>query len=256
METEEDIQISEDYTLDDVLVEEPAHVDVVINRKDRRYWLRPPTRTERAMAQNAARRKAIDLRDRLENPNSEEHDLLIVGQLENMPVEEKRLMWLTSNLYQKTFELNRISLDNRDEYFTPEPEGKMDGLIPPAMEEWEQYEKDRREAEKNRLKDLQTSQKAIFAQLKKEAEELDEENLDTIIEIILIEQLASEEWSNQYGMQILVRCTFMDSEFTEKAFKTQAQAERLLHTKNGNKVLESLLAAHSGLMLDPDQLKN
>lgn len=257
---EEEIQVPDELELEDVLTA-PEKVSVVIERKsatpvEKEYWIRPPNEIEQSMSQSAARKIARELRERLEDEKSEEHELLIKDNLEEMTLPEMRLIWLTSNLFQKTFELNRRSLNDRDEFFVARPEGKENGVIPPTHAEMDQYEKDKKLSEKDRLVSLQEEQKRVFAQLKTQAEELNTEDLANVVQPLMIEQMIAEELNNQYGLQVLIRCTFLDPDLTKRAFQNTDQAKKMLNTKNGRKVLESLLSAHKGLMLDPDALKN
>lgn len=256
---DEEILVPDELELEDALGT-PEKVTVVVNQKgkstERTYWVRPPDELEKTMAQSAARIRGRELRDKLIDPNSEEHQLIVVGRLQDMTDDEKRLVWLTANLVQKSFELNRRSLDDRDEYYVPHPEGKEDGLIPPTNAEMDAYEDAKRDAEKERLGSVQEQQNNLYKELKQQADELDTDDLNNIIEPVMIEQMTAEEWNLQYGMQILVRCTFTDENLTKRAFMNMDQALRLRNSKAGNHVLESLLAAHRGLMLDPDQLKN
>lgn len=252
---EDEIQVPDELELDDVM-SKPADVTVVVGNKERTYWLRPPTDKEKDMARSLARRVSRALREQLEDESSEEHDLLIKAPVEEMTVDEKRLIWLSSNIYQKTFELSRMSLENRDEYYVEEPEGKEDGIIPPTLKEQDDYDKAKTDAEKQRLYDLQASQKSAFAELRRESEEMSEEDLDNVVIPLLIEQKVAEELNNQYGLQVMVRCTFDDEALTKRSYETTERALRLLNTKQGKSAMERLLLTHSGLMLDPDQLKN
>jgi hypothetical protein len=256
---EEEILVPEDLGLEDVLTE-PERVPVVITVKgkavEKEYWVRPPDDLEKAMAQNGARKVSRELREVLTDPKSEMHQLIVRAGIEEMTADEMRLLWLTSKLIQESYELSRMSLEDRDDFFVPRPEGKNDGVIPPTLEENDQYEIDKRAAEKDRLTSLADQQKAMFARLRKEADKLSMDDLRNVVEPMIIDQKTQEEWANQYGLQVLVRCTFLDPQLTERAFKDDKAARRLLNTNNGKKVLEALLLAHKGLMLDPDQLKN
>jgi len=255
----EDIVVPDDLGLEDVLTApERVTVTVVRNNKpvEKEYWIRPPDEMERAMAQNAARRVSRELRELLINEKSEEHDLIITAGLEEMSLEEMRLLWITSELVQKSFEMSRRSLEDREEFFVERPVGKEEGVIPPTTGEMDQYEIDKREAEKERLTSLNGQQKTLFERLKKESENMDKNDLLNVIEPMIVDQKTAEEWNNQYGMQILVRCTFNDAQLTEKTFTGVDQAMKLFRTNSGKKVLEALLLAHRALMVDPDQLKN
>lgn len=251
----DEIQIPEEYSLDDILNDVPK-VTVIVRNKEKNFWIRPPTDSERAMSQNAARQKSRILRALLEDPETEEHNLLIKVETENMTDEDVRLVWLTSALFQRIVEINRRSLDNRDDYFVAEPEGKEDGLIPPTNEDLDRYEESKRSQERERLTDLAAQNESIKKELLDQANATPIEDLKKIIYPLIIEQQTSNEWNNQYGLQILVRCTFFDQNLTERAFKSVEEAMRLLNTKDGNKVLQALLEAHSGLQMDPDLLKN
>jgi hypothetical protein len=211
---------------------------------------------EKAMAQNAARQKSRKLKQLLEDPQSEEHQLLVAAETDNMSLDELRMVWVTANLYQRVFEAQRRSIDNRDEFFVPRPEGKEDGVIPPSHDDLNQYEIEREAQEKERLQGLLDQQTVIYNELMAKANEMSEETVKAIIQPLIIDQLTSREWNNQYGMQVLVRCTFLDEDLTQRAYQTVEEAQRLLNTKNGQKVLESLLNEHRGLMLDPDLLGN
>lgn len=253
---DEEILVPDELELEDVLGT-PEKVTVFEGKSfERTYWVRPPDELEKTMAQSAARKVARELRDKLLDPESEMRELIIVGRLEEMTDDEKRLIWLTANLMQQSFELNRRSLNDRDEYYVPRPEGKEDGVIPPTDAEMNEYEDAVRDSEKERLTSVSEQQKALFNDLQRQSKELSKEDLDNIIEPLLIEQTASEEWNLQYGMQMLIRCTYTDPDLTERAFPDIKSALRLRNTKRGQVVLESLLATHRALMLDPDQLKN
>lgn len=252
----DEIKVPEEYSLDDLLAEEVPSVTVTVGKKEKTFWIRPPTDPERAMAQNAARQKSRLLRDLLLDPESEEHQLLVKAEMENMTGDELRIIWLTSNLFQKAFEANRRSIDNRDEYFVPAPQGKEDGLIPPTSAEMDEYETAKQMQEAQRLKDISDQQTAIYNELKAESESMSDETIKGMIGPLIIDQQTSREWQAQYGLQILARCTFLDQDLTERAFKTTEDAMRLHNTKSGQKVLDALLSAHSGLMLDPDRVKN
>lgn len=249
------IEVPEEYTLDD-LFEEPPSVTVKTRKGDKTFWIRTPTEPEKFMSQNVAGKKARELRDLLMDEKTEEHQLLVKTGLEIMTPEEMKLIWITSSLFQKTFELNRRSLDDRDEYFVPRPEGKDNGVIPPTQAEMDGYEKARIDEERKRLLDLQAQQTAIYNDLKQKADQIEESQLAETIEPLIVDQKSREEWNNQYGMQILVRCTFLDSDLAHRAFKDTAQAMKLMNTISGQKVMDALLNAHRGLMLDPDEIKN
>lgn len=256
----EEIVVPDDLGMEDVLTA-PERVTVTIERKgntpvEKEYWIRPPDDLERAMAQNSARRVSRELRELLLDSESEQYDLIIEAGFEEMTIEEMRLLWLTSELMQQSYEMSRRSLNDRDDFFVEPPEGKDDGVIPPTIGEMDQHEIDKRAAEKERLTSLSDQQKSLFDRLKKEAEDLNTDDLRNIVEPMIVEQKTAEEWNNQYGMAVLARCTFKDPQLTEKAFKDVEAAKKLLNTSNGKKVLESLLLAHKGLMLDPDALKN
>ena len=250
-----DIEIPEEYSLDDLMADAPE-VEVEVGKKTMKFWIRPPTDPEKGMSQNVARRKSRELRARLEDPETEEHELLVKAELENMTPDEMRLIWLTSNLFRKTFELSRRSLNDRDEYFVPAPEGQEDGVIPPTNEDMDRYEQDKLGQEMKRLEDQQEQQTIIFKELQAESQAIPQDDLGKVIYPLIIEQQVSKEWNNQYGLQVLVRCTFSDKDLTKRAFEGTEQAVRLMNTQNGQKVLDALLNAHSGLMLDPDRLKN
>lgn len=254
-----ELQVPEEYTLDDLLMEDEddkQKITVAVGKKTKTYWIRPPTEPEKSMAQNAARQKSRQLRDRLTDPETEEHQLLIQAEIENMNEEEIRKVWLTSNLFQKTFELSRRSLDSREDYFVDRPEGREDGVIPPTSGELDKYEQDKVEQEQKRLKDLQNQQTVIFKELNAKSAELPVGDLVEIIKPIIVEVKASQEWNSQYGLQILIRCTFSDAQRTKRAFEATGDALRLNNSPSGQKILKDLLDAHSGLMLDPDRLKN
>jgi hypothetical protein len=251
-----DIEVPEEYSLDDLLAEEVPSVTVTVGKKEKTFWIRPPTDSERAMSQNAARQVSRKLRERLLDPETEEHQLLVNAEMDNMSSEELRLVWLTSNLFQKALEVQRRSLDSRDDYFVPTPEGKEDGLIPPSGAEMDEYETNKREQEAQRLRDVSEQQTVIYNELKEKSDNMSDDALRDIISPLIIDQQTSREWQAQYGLQILSRCTFLDQDLTERAFKTVEEALRLHNTKSGQRVLDSLLNAHSGLMLDPDRIKN
>lgn len=249
------VKLPVEYSLEDLMGDAPEVV-VQVGKKQKTFWIKSPTDPEKSMAQNAARQKSRQLRAALEDPETEEHQLLVKAELENMTLDELRLVWLTSNLFQKTFELNRRSMDDRDEYFVPAPEGKEGGIIPPTNEDMDRYEEAKRAQERQRLADVSEQQKVLYAELKTKSETYKLEDMLAIIQPLIIDQQTSREWNNQYGMQVLIRCTYLDNDLTQRAFKTIGDAMRLMNTQSGQKVLDALLNAHSGLLLDPDRLKN
>lgn len=248
----------EEYSLDDLLMEEDERMKVVIKagKGEKTFWIRPPTETEKVMAQNAARQKSRALRERLIDPENEEHQLLIKAEMDNMTQEEMRSVWLASNLFQKTFELTRRSLDNREDFFVPAPEGQEDGVIPPTSTQMDEYETAKRKVEQDRLENVADEQEKLLKELQEQSQELPIDKLAEVVQPILVELKASAEWNAQYGLQILIRCTFLDQERTKRAFEGTGAALRLENSPGGKKVLDELLQAHSGLMLDPDRLKN
>lgn len=251
----EDIQVPDEYTLDDLLADAPS-VTVEVGKKSKTFWVRPPTDTEKAMAMNAARIKSRELRDRLMDSETEEHTLLVKGDLSNMTEDEQRLLWFASNLFQKTFEINRRSMDQREDFFVEAPEGSPDGVIPPSNEDWDRYESERRTQEMARLKAAAAEQKKAMKALEKKSKEIPVEDLATEVQPWLVERQASREWQSQYGMQVLVRCTFLDAGLEKRAFDGPEQAMKLHNTAGGRLVLDALLAKHQELLLDPDLLKN
>jgi hypothetical protein len=230
---------------------------VTYRGKEKTFYVRTPTEPEKAMAMNAARLKSRELRDRLEDQKSEEFQLLIEAEKANFSIEEKRYVWLASQLVQKSFELRRRSLEDRDDFYVEPPEGQDDGVIPPTNAEIDKYEQEKRAQDLLRLDALQGQQDILFKELKEQADKIPEADLDNLIQPILIDQKTSAEWNSQYGMQILIRCTFLDIEMTQKAFPEGiGQALRLENTKGGQKVLHELLNAHNGLTIDVDELLN
>lgn len=253
------VTVPKEYSLDDLLMEEEDErlkVVVAVGKKEKTFWLRPPTEIEKSMATNAARQKSRELRELLGNPETEEHRLLIQGEIENMTPDEMRQVWLASNLFHKTFEMNRRSLDQREDFFVERPEGSEDGVIPPTSEQMDDYETAKIEQEKERLESLSKQQEIILKELQERAVELSDEEMAEVVRPILVEIKTSAEWNAQYGLQVLIRCTFLDKERTKRAFEATGDALRLENSPSGKKILQELLDAHSGLMLDPDRLKN
>lgn len=249
-------ELPEELTLDDLFADAPK-VTVQVGKKVKTFYVRTPTEPEKAMAINAARIKSRELRERLNDPETEEHKLLIEEEINNLTIEEKRYIWLAYNLVQKSSELRRRSVEDRDEFYVEPPEGREGGIIPPTNAELDEYEIAKRGQEVVRMDSLQEQQALAFKELKEQSETIAENDLDNIVRPILIDQKTTTEWNNQYGMQILIRCTFLDVEMKQKAFpEGTEQVLRLENTTGGRKVLHELLQTHNGLTLDVDELGN
>lgn len=244
----------QEYTLEDIIFE-PPHVDIVLQNKERRFWVRPPTPIEKDMCQAVARSRSRELRKILNNPKTEEHKLLIKSQVDDLTDEDLQLLWVAANLYQKIFEINRISLDNREEYFVPEPKGKEDGVIPPTAEEMEQYEEAKEKAEQQRQDDVAAAQEQARKSLENEAKAKPKKELRDSVIATLVEQKCQEEWNAQYGLQLIFRCTYLDKDLGQRAFKTEGYLRRMAVSPDGERLIERLRNEHMGLMLNPDLLK-
>jgi len=247
----------EEYTLDD-LIFEPPNVVVEVDGKTKKFWLKPPTETERQMAQNAARAQSRELRKELENPKSEKRQLLVDEEVNNLSEDELRMLWTSKRLFKKIFEAQRTSLDNRDDFFVPAPVGPdgEEGIIPPSMEDMDRYEDDKEEAEKRRQEELEASQKQAAEALQTESKAVSLADLLSDVVPNLIDQFCQREWNAEYGVQLVARGTFLDKGLSKPAFKTADKVKRLLLTEGGRKIVEELTRGHLGMQLDPDKVKN
>lgn len=247
----------EEYTLDD-LVFEPPSVVIEVDGKTKKFWLKPPNETERQMAQNAARAQSRALRKELEDKKSEKRQLLIDEEINNLSEDELRMLWTSKRLFNRIFEAQRTSLENRDDYFVPAPVGPdgEDGIIPPTPEQMDRYEDEKEESEKRRQEELAASQKQAAEALQIESKAVSHKDLISDVVPNLIDQFCQREWNAEYGVQLVTRGTFLDKRLNRPAFKTADNVKALLLTEGGRKIVEELTRGHLGMQLDPDKVKN
>lgn len=211
-----------------------------------KVWVRPLSQIERELCQGAARRASRDLRKLLEDPKTEQHQLLVVEELQEYDIKQLRDLWIGSRLIQKALQINRESLENRDETYVPEPEGN--DLTPEAMD---RYEDEVEEVEQQRETGVAGAIGTASKQLDEEVQGISEDALREQAHPALIEHQLSEVWTREFAAQMLVRATFNDKECRKFTFKTSNEVFMLRPD-----VLKHLTDSHYGLMVEPEAIKN
>jgi hypothetical protein len=233
-------------TLDDLLVK-PTKVEVPsFGKEPLVVYIRRLTQVERDLCTAAARRASREMRRKLEEPESEERQLLVDDEINEYDLEAMRAAWVNTKLVRRALKIHRLSLENRDETYVPEPEG--DDVMPADVEKWENLVD---KTEEEREQRVQESIVAAQRQLNDEVQELSEEELRRNASPSLIDTICSDIWTNEYVAQMISRGTFQDADATKPAFKTASDVKRLLP-----KALEAISKAHMGLLIDPESVKN
>lgn len=214
-------------------------------------WIRPLTEIERSLAQGAARAHSKSMRKVLSNPDSEEHQLLIQSEVEDLTREQLEQAWVASNLINRAMQVRRKSLEDRDDSYIPEPEGSPDGVILPTAEELEAYEEAVEGAEDQREENVKEAVKNVRTQLEEEVVGMDDDVLKAEVVPKFIDSICGNVWNREYSLQQILRGTFKDKKLTQRAFESIGDVYAL---KDSAK--QKLAEEHMGLLIDPDAIKN
>lgn len=228
-------------TLEDLLVK-PQRVELPGGLK---VFIRRLSQIERDLCTAAARRMSRDWRKILEDPKSDEHQLLVADEVNLFDKEALRASWVNSRLLRKALLIDKDSLESRDETYVAEPEG--DDLLPSDIEH---YENEVEDIEEQREVSVKQRVEAAQKELNKEVEKLSLEDLRANAEPAQIDAICSDQWTTEYVAQMITRGTFKDKECSKPAFKTANEVKRLQAP-----ALEALSNAHMGLLVNLEDHK-
>jgi len=208
-------------------------------------YVKPLTQIDRDLSQGAARRASRELRRLLEDRSTEEYQLLVEDEIAEYSTEDLRSLWVSARIVEKTLEIQRKSLEDRDKTYVPEPEGE--DATPASLDRYENEVEDiEQQREDSVIKQAQAARKALM----KESESKTEDELRDLAKPDLIETILSREWQQEFAVQMILRGTYEDAKATKFAFKTPDQVRQLRPD-----TLEFLAQSHYGLMVDPEELK-
>lgn len=234
------------HTLDDLLIK-PVPVDIEgFGDKPLRFYIRRLTQVERDLCTASARRASREMRKKLEDTSTEEHMLLIEDEIAEIDMAALRAAWVSARVTRKSLTIYRLSLENRDQTFIPEPEG--DDVLPADVERWENAVED---AEEDREKAVREAIASAQRELNEAAEKLTLEELRDGAGPALIDNICADIWTTEYVAQMIARGTFTDKDTQKPAFKTATEVKRLQP-----KALELLSKSHMGLLIEPEAVKN
>lgn len=225
----------------------PSKVEIPsFSEKSHVVWIRRLTQVEKDLCTASARRASRDMRKKLEDPQTEERQLLVEDEINEYDLEAMRAAWVSARLVRRALKIHRTSLENRDETHIPEPEG--DDVMPVDVEQWENaVEQTEGEREEQVAAAIATAQRSLNDDVAK----LSVEELKEAASPALIDTICTDIWTNEYVAQLIARGTFIDKDATKPAFKAASEVKRLL--PQAMKVLSN---AHMGLLVDPESVKN
>lgn len=238
-------------TLDDLLVK-PTRVELATGRfvdGQMQYiglYVRRLSQIERDLCSGYARRESRKMRRELENPDSEKRQVLIDDEVSEYTLETLRQHYVNSKIVERALEITHRSLEDRDQTYTPEPEG--DVILP---EDVETYENTVEEVEKIREDSVREQVQLALSELIKEAEGMNQDELMSHATPATINAVCSDIFTQEYVVQMIWRGTYKDNKFNTPAFDSADEVKRLAPS-----ALESLSAAHQALLLDPEAIKN
>lgn len=231
-------------TIEDLLID-PKSVEITLGKRSLTVYVRPLTQVEQDLARGSARRASRELRQMLDDPTSESHQLLVKDELEEYTPESLRNLWIANRLVERAVEANRQSLEDRDKTFVPEPEDNA------TSADIDHYETEVEQIEEQREESVGKKILNIKAQLEKEADELSDLQLRADAVGALIDQICAQTFSREFAVQLVTRGTFNDVDCQHPTFKYSSQVKRLR-----NETLETLANAHYSLLIDPEEIKN
>lgn len=231
-------------TLQDLMVK-PQPVEIKVGDDSLKVWVRTLSQIERSLAEAGARTASRQLRKVLEDPKSEDHQLLIASEIEDYGVEKLRDLWVQSRLVERAIEINRKTLEDRDKTFVPEPDGES-----VTMAEVERWENEVEEIEEKRESGVLAAINAARVQLEEEVKNIKTATLKKQAIPDLIDNVIGQFWQREFAAQMLSRGTFKDSACTKTFFRTSEEVKMLRPD-----ILELLTNSHYALVLEPEALK-
>lgn len=244
-------------TLEDILVK-PKKVEIPIPGRTQKneegmpdaaklvYWVRPSFQPERDLAGSAGRKASRTLRKVLEDPDSEERQLLVVDELEDASDDALKELWITQKVIQRAAVIRNQSLEERDITYVSEPEGDI-----VTNEDLDNYENEVEEVEEQREMSVLDAVTAAREELEKEAAKMSSEKLREFALPLIINMQTERAYETEFVSQLIYRCTFSDSKCKKKAF---SDIEQVYSLKDF--ALIRLSNAHMSFILDPEQVKN
>lgn len=231
-------------TLQDLFLQ-PQAVELKSGEKTMKVFIRLLTQVEKELCQASARGQSRRLRRTLEDKNSEEHQTLILDELDGYGIEQLRTLWINAKLIDRAVTINQKTLEDRDLTFVPEPEGN--DVTGSQMEKYENLVEDIEEQREESVnKAIESARKQLVEEVKKVTKKkLTEEAMP-----MLIDTLCTQAWSREFAAAMISHGTFLDAEFKKPAFKTVDEVRKLQP-----QFLKQLADAHYGLMLEPEALK-
>lgn len=203
-------------------------------------FIRLPSVLERQMAMEAANGSRRRLRAVLEDPKTEQHNLLIAEPLLAAGPAELRQLWIGGHLIERVSTIHLESLEERE--YIPEPEGdivtaaEQDGYVA-AVEK----------SEDSRQEQLTAALTAIQRELEEESKKISDKELRKAAVPAHIETLVGQEWAAENAAQVIARCTFSDRKYAKPFFRTTDQVKRLREQRP--RIYQRLADAHQGLLL-------
>ena len=231
----------------DDLIQKPREVTLDIGDRKVTMWIRSSRDPERTMATANARKASRTLRKLLEDPKTEQYQLLIKDELDEADKNSLRRVWVNGKLIPRALEIRQQSLEERE--YVPSPLDNEEGVATPKdMDHYEdRVEEVEEEREMNVLKAINTARR----QLEEESEKIKEKDLYKAAIPPLIESQCAQAYEVEYTAQLILRCTFSDKKCTTHVFDNIEEVYSLRPD-----VLERLTREHMALMLDPEAVKN
>lgn len=210
------------------------------------YWVRASYQPERDLAGSAARKASRTLRKSLEDPETEERQLLIIDELEEASDDALRELWVSQKVVERAARIRQASLENRDQTYVPEPDGD---LI--TSKDMDDYENEVEEVEEQRELSVVEAVTAARDELVKEVNKLSREQLIEFAVPMQVNAQAERAYETEFVHQLIYRCTFLDSKCKKRAFDDINDVYSLKDF-----ALIRLSNAHMSFVLDPEQVKN
>ena len=208
------------------------------------FWIRPARQSERDLAAAAARKESRTLRKSLEDPKSEEHQRLVVDDLEGAEIDSLRAVWVNSKVIERALKIKSASLEDRVYVEAPESEFTTN-------KEMDEYEQAVEDAEDDREMSVMEAVKAAQAELEKEVKKVPDTEIMALVVPAQIESVLQQAYETEFVLQLIYRCTFSDKACTKKAFSNMEQCYQLKEQP-----VTILTNAHMSLLVDPEAVKN
>lgn len=231
----------------------PKEVPLKYGGKELSVWVRRPNTPEKQLIEQYARIASRDLRKALDNPKSKEHQTLVKSEIASYERQELELIWMAGELFRRTFEFERQTLEDRDQTFVPEPQSE-DAIHFPSQAEIDHHETEVEKVEGEREEAVKEAQANIAEQLKVEAEQMTLAALRKNAVPRRIDQLCGAIYNEEYTAQLVARCTFEDEDEKRPMFKTVSEVR--LFFRDQPEIAQQVSNGHQSLMVNPEEAKN